>query len=201
MEALTCCFKKACEIGIVNGVRLPNNGPILSHLIFADDALIIGEWSKDNVSNEVRILRGFHICSGLRIELHKSCIFGVGVPDSELISLASVIGCKSEFLPFKYLGLPVGANMNRISNWRSMIETFESRLALWKASVLSIGGRVTLIKSVLQSLPIYYFSLYKVPVGVVNHLEAIMRKFLWGGSGSDIKNELGFVGMCGVPVR
>ncbi|KAJ0578963.1 putative RNA-directed DNA polymerase [Helianthus annuus] len=140
MEALSCCFNKAVDIGSFKGIRLPNNGPILSHLLFADDALIIGEWSVDSISNVIRILRGFHICSGLRINLHKSSIMGVGVPDSELDSMASTVGCKAESLPVKYLGIPVGANMDRLSNWRAVIETFESRLSMWKAAVLSIGG-------------------------------------------------------------
>ncbi|MFS7991078.1 putative RNA-directed DNA polymerase [Helianthus anomalus] len=183
MEALSACFSKADELGLVEGVRLPNSGPVLSHLLFADDALVIGEWSKANIFNVVRILRCFRICSGLHINLDKSSIIGIGIPDSDLHSMALDIGCKVDQFPLKYLGLPVGANMNRISNWSPVIGMFESRLALWKASVLSIGGRVTLIKSVLQSLPIYFFSLFKVPAGVISQLEAIMRKFLWGGSG------------------
>ena len=41
---------------------------------------------------------------------------------------------------------------------------------------------IALIKSVLDSLPTYYFSLFKAPGKVVNNLEALMRRFLWGGS-------------------
>nr|GEX97292.1 putative ribonuclease H-like domain-containing protein [Tanacetum cinerariifolium] len=33
----------------------------------------------------------------------------------------------------------------------------------WKANILSLGGRLTLIKSVLGSLGIYYLSIFKVP--------------------------------------
>ncbi|KAM0009097.1 putative RNA-directed DNA polymerase [Helianthus debilis subsp. tardiflorus] len=187
MEALSCCLDKAINIGVISGVQLPNGGPILSHLFYADDALIIGNWSKENVLNVVRILRGFYIFSGLRINLAKSNIFGIGVPASDSDRLAGLVGCKSSQIPFVYLGLPVGANMNRIANWRPVFDIFESRLSLWKAAVLSIGGRVTLIKSVLGCLPNYFFSLYKAPVGVINKLEAIIRKFLWGGSGGDKK--------------
>ncbi|XP_021991187.1 uncharacterized protein LOC110887939 [Helianthus annuus] len=185
--ALTACFSKAVDLGLVEGVSLPNNGPILSHLFFVDDAFVFGEWSRESILNVVRILRCFRICSGLSINLVKSSLIGIGISDSEVVALAADIGCKAEQFPFKYLGLPVGANMNRISNWNSVVDMFEARLSLWKASVLSIGGRVTLIKSVLQSLPIYYFSLFKVPVGVIKQLEAIMRKFLWGGTGADRK--------------
>ncbi|KAJ0683034.1 putative reverse transcriptase zinc-binding domain-containing protein [Helianthus annuus] len=45
-----------------------------------------------------------------------------------------------------------------------------------------MGGRVTLIRSVLESLPTYYFSLYKAPLKVISDLEKIIKKFLWGGS-------------------
>ncbi|KAJ0547939.1 putative RNA-directed DNA polymerase [Helianthus annuus] len=180
MEALSCLFDKALGIGVISGVQLPNDGPILSHLFFADDALIIGDWSLGNANNIVRILRCFHVCSGLRINLGKSSLFGIGVDAEEVENLAGSVGCKSEFLPFKYLGLKVGANMNRIINWRPVYDVFESRLALWKSSLLSLGGRVTLIRSVLASLPNYYFSLYRAPVKVIKDLERMMKKFFVG---------------------
>ena len=53
---------------------------------------------------------------------------------------------------------------------------------MWKAKTLSMGRRLTLIKSVLSSLPIYYLSLFKAPVKVLDHLERLMRTFLWSGS-------------------
>ncbi|MFS7918324.1 hypothetical protein Hanom_Chr03g00199661 [Helianthus anomalus] len=68
----------------------------------------------------------------------------------------------------------VGANMNHINNWLPVNEVFQSRLAVWKSRFLSIGGRVTLIKSILESLPLYYFSIYKAPKKVIVDLENIM---------------------------
>ncbi|KAJ0575317.1 hypothetical protein HanIR_Chr05g0211401 [Helianthus annuus] len=44
-----------------------------------------------------------------------------------------------------------------------------------------------LINAVLESLPIYYLSLYKAPAGVLNTLEAKMRKFMWAGSNNNHK--------------
>ncbi|KAJ0880486.1 putative reverse transcriptase zinc-binding domain-containing protein [Helianthus annuus] len=72
--------------------------------------------------------------------------------------------------------------MNRVANWRPVYDIFESRLALWKSSVLSFGGRVTLIRSVLECLPSFFFSLFKAPVKVIKDLESMIKKFLWGGS-------------------
>jgi len=40
---------------------------------------------------------------------------------------------------------------------------------------------VTLIQSVLTSIPIYFFSFFRVPKAVVDRLVRIQRQFLWGG--------------------
>ena len=171
-------------LGVFGCFSSPDTIKIMSiyTLINADDALIIGEWSEGNVVNLARLLRCFHVCSRLKININKSNLYGVGTCLEETGVMAETLGCKSDNLPFEYLGIKVGANMNRCSSWKKVVEVFESRLAGWKSKLLSIGGRVILIKVVFESLPIYYFSLYKAPRKVVENLEKIMRKFLWTGS-------------------
>ncbi|XP_022014254.1 uncharacterized protein LOC110913739 [Helianthus annuus] len=186
MEALSGIIKKACSIGTFLGVGLPKEGPVLSHLLYADDAMVMGEWSESNFTCLRRMLRIFHMCSSLRINIHKSTLYGVGVDREAVDGMASGLGCRSGDTPFNYLGIQVGANMTRINNWDPVVKVFKTRLSRWKSKTLSIGGRLTLIKSVLQSLPSYYFSLFKALVGVVNVLEGLIRRFLWGGS-EDVK--------------
>ena len=79
MEALTSILNKASELGEFEGVRLPNGGPILSHLFYADDALIVGKWSNANMKKTSRLLRIFYLCSGLKINIHKSYLYGLGI--------------------------------------------------------------------------------------------------------------------------
>ena len=50
-------------------------------------------------------------------------------------SEAASLGCKPGFTPFKYLGIQVGANMNRIINWDPVVNVFMKRLLKWKANV------------------------------------------------------------------
>lgn len=78
MEGLSVTLKTAFNKGIFKGVQLPNNGPTISHLLYADDTLFIGEWSERNIKNLVRILRCFHISSGLKMNFNNSKVFGVG---------------------------------------------------------------------------------------------------------------------------
>ena len=57
----------------------------------------------------------------------------------------------------------------------------ERRLARSKKMYLFKGGKVTLIKSTLSSLPTYFLSLFPIPVKVANRMEKLQRDFLWSG--------------------
>lgn len=97
-------------------------------------------------------------------------------------NMAVILQCKVGSIPFKHLGLQIGANMNLIDSWDPVVELFKKRLSRWKARNLSFGGRVTILKSILNSLPNYYFSLFKAPSGVLDKLDRLRRLFFWGGS-------------------
>ena len=79
---------------------------------------------------------------------------------------ASLLRCKSIPFPIPYLGFQLGINPRRVVAWKAVVDRIKSRLASWKAGILSMVGRLSLIKSVLNHLPIYYTSLFKIHVGV-----------------------------------
>nr|GFA45407.1 RNA-directed DNA polymerase, eukaryota, reverse transcriptase zinc-binding domain protein [Tanacetum cinerariifolium] len=83
-----------------------------------------------------------------------------------------------------FKGVMVRGNMSLVKSWDEIIGKLNSRLSKWKCSTLSIGGRFTLLKSVLGSSPIYTMSLYKVPKSVLNEMESIRRKFFYGSHGA-----------------
>ncbi|GJW17533.1 hypothetical protein Tco_0024969 [Tanacetum coccineum] len=118
--------------------------------------------------------------SGLKVNYNKSKLFSIGVSVSDTEEMARWMSCSMGEFPFTYLGLPIGDRMSCIKAWRPVVEKFKNRLADWKARSMSFGGRLTLVKSVLGSLPLYYFSLFRVPSNVINNLEGIRRDFLWG---------------------
>ncbi|GJS28729.1 putative RNA-directed DNA polymerase [Tanacetum coccineum] len=182
VEALHVTIQEAKSKNIFVGAKVGLNKIDISHLQFADDALIMGKWSLDNAKNLFRLLRCFHMASGLKVNFSKSKIFGIGVTTSETHNLASILSCQSSTLPCSYLGLPIGANMSKAMNWKPIIDKFHKRLTTWKARNLSYGGRLTLLKSVLGALGTYFFSLFKAPKCVISYLEKLRRNFFWGGS-------------------
>ncbi|XP_020967397.1 uncharacterized protein LOC110266746 [Arachis ipaensis] len=79
-------------------------------------------------------------------------------------------------LPVKYLGVPLGANPRLVKTWKPIIDKVEEKLSLWKAKVLSKAEKLVLIKSVLNSLLVYYLSLYKMPKAVAEKLISLQRR-------------------------
>ncbi|GJS89323.1 RNA-directed DNA polymerase, eukaryota [Tanacetum coccineum] len=170
----------------MRGIRL-NSSLSLSHLFYADDALIIGEWSSDNLRGIINVLKCFFLASGLQINIHKSQLLGVGVARPEIEAAASSIGCSIMENQFRYLGVTVGGNMSRCKAWSDIVSKLRSRLFRWKTKTLSIGGRLTLLKSVLGASPLYCMSIFKAPKGVLKEMESIRNKFFIGADNWDKK--------------
>lgn len=90
--------------------------------------------------------------------------------------------CKVGKLPFTYLGLLIGGNSSGLDLWEPIMDRMGKKLATWKSKMLSIGGRLTLLKASLTSLPVYFMSLFRMPKGIADKIGKLQRQFLWGGS-------------------
>ncbi|GJZ08807.1 RNA-directed DNA polymerase, eukaryota, reverse transcriptase zinc-binding domain protein [Tanacetum coccineum] len=191
MEGLHNAFEEAVGNGLITGVNIKNSTINVSHLFYADDVIITTDWNAKDMDNIIRVLHVFYLASGLKINIHKSNIYGIGVNKDEVLSMASNAGCIAGDIPFNYLGLPIGSNMKSIASWKTLVDRFHMRLSSWKANLLSIGGRLTLIKSVLGSLGIYYLSIFRAPESVLQDLERIRANFFWGGNKD--KNKMAWV--------
>ncbi|XP_071688198.1 uncharacterized protein [Rutidosis leptorrhynchoides] len=77
----------------------------------------------------MKLLNCFERVSGLKVNYHKSLNYGLGVSLGEVERLALRGGCKVDNLPFTYLGLPIGRNMNRVKIWKPVFDKFNSKLA------------------------------------------------------------------------
>uniref|UniRef100_A0A2N9GR88 Reverse transcriptase domain-containing protein n=1 Tax=Fagus sylvatica TaxID=28930 RepID=A0A2N9GR88_FAGSY len=181
MEALSRLLDRAVREGLFSGFSVGTmaaNPLMVSHLLFADDTLIF--W--------------------LKINLSKSEIVPVGdVP--HIGDLVQLLGCKQSGLPMHYLGLPLGAKFKETAIWNPVLERVEKRLASWKRLYLSKGGKLTLIKSTLSSIPTYFLSLFPIPAMVANRLEKLQRDFLWCGMDEKPKFHLVKWSQICVPLR
>ncbi|GJX17411.1 hypothetical protein Tco_0218243, partial [Tanacetum coccineum] len=102
MEGLHLALKDAVHANLFHGSKVFR----VSHFFYADDVVIISDWS----SNVISILHDFYLALGLKVNTHKSNVFGIGVSSKEVSYLARGTGCTTGIFPFTYLGLPIGSN-------------------------------------------------------------------------------------------
>ncbi|GJZ10712.1 hypothetical protein Tco_0545471 [Tanacetum coccineum] len=145
----------------------------LSHIFFVDDAIFIGKWDSLNIRTIVNFLKCFHLASGLKINFHKSKLMGINTRLEEVDATATAMGCLIFTTPFVHLRVKVGGAMSRIKSCDDVVAKVSSRLSKWKLKTLSIGGRLTLIKSVLTSITLCHMSIFKVLSRVLRLLESI----------------------------
>ncbi|RVW69522.1 Aspartic proteinase-like protein 2 [Vitis vinifera] len=126
---------------------------------------------------------------GLKVNMEKSELIPVGRVEN-VGELADEFGYKVGNLPSTYLGMPLGAPFKSSGVWDGIEERFKRRLAMWKRQYISKGGRITLIRSTLSNLPIYFMSIFQIPRAVRIRLEKIQRDFLWGGGALEQKPHL-----------
>ena len=126
------------------------------------------------------ILRCFELSSGLKVNFHKSKIGAIGVDRNEVKLYSEILHCSLMDIPFTYLGVTIGGNPSRCSFWKPVLSKIRKKLSVWKGRNLSFAGRVCLIKSVINAIPLFFLSFFKAPVGVCKEITKLQRKFLWG---------------------
>ncbi|KAM2375829.1 hypothetical protein ACFXTH_044543 [Malus domestica] len=174
-------MEKAQENDLINGLCIGQEKVEISHLQFADDTIFFLTEDEEVWNSLLQVLNLFCSVSGLKINKAKCFLAGINSKSEKLNRMADSWGCEVGCWPIKYLGLPLGGRPRAIKFWDPVVETMERRLQSWKKAFLSREGKLTLIQSVLGSLPIYYMSLFKIPCRVKRRLEKLMKGFLWEG--------------------
>ncbi|GJX99426.1 hypothetical protein Tco_0356445 [Tanacetum coccineum] len=78
------------EFKFHKGIRI-DESLTLSHLFYADDAVFIGKWDKANVITIVNMLKCFYLVSGLKINIQRVKIMGIGYLQEDVLWLLMVI--------------------------------------------------------------------------------------------------------------
>ncbi|GAU10246.1 hypothetical protein TSUD_418780 [Trifolium subterraneum] len=181
VEGLSGVMRRAVDMNLFKGFSMGRNHVVIFHLQYADDTLCIGEASVENLWTIKAILRGFEMASGLKVNFWKSGLIGVNVHPTFMEMACTFLNCRLSSLPFKYLGLPIGANPKNMSTCEPLLVHIRNRLNSWRNKYISLGGRIVMINAVLNAIPIFHLSFSKMPIKVWKKVVRVQREFLWGG--------------------
>ena len=149
----------------------------LSILQYADETVIFLDHDLEQAKNLKLLLCVFEQLLGLKINFYKSELFCFGQAKQEEESYSLLFRCKLGSLLFRYLGIPIHFRKLSNNDWKAAEDRFEKRLSGWKGKLISVGGRLVLINSVLSSLPMCFVILFEVPHGVLRKIEYYRSRF------------------------
>jgi len=81
-------------------------------------------------------------------------------------------------LPFNYQGGPVFKGKPKTFYFQFIADKIKIKLSTWMASLLSIAGRVQLVKSVVQSMLIHTMTIYSWPTSFLKEIEKWIKNFI-----------------------
>ncbi|WVZ80084.1 hypothetical protein U9M48_027590, partial [Paspalum notatum var. saurae] len=156
VDMLPILITRAKKHGQIRGLipHLVDEG--LSILQYANDTILFMEHGLEQAKHRKLILRAFDKLSGLKINFHKSELFCYGQPKDFVEQYSQIFGCEDHF---------------------------QKKLSGWKGKLLSYGGHLVLVSSVLSNLAMFMMSFYvfEVPKDIIKKLDFYRSIFFWQG--------------------
>ena len=180
-EVLSRGITKLVQEGKVELISASRNSQIPSHCFYADDLMVYCRGKISGLEALKELFTQYAYCSGQSINLRKSSIHAGGINQQRLNHLANLLGFSIGNLPFIYLGVPIFKGRPKTIYFQSTADKIRLKLANWKAALLSIAGRVQLVKSVVQGMLIHTISIYSWPVALLRQIEKWIKNFIWSG--------------------
>lgn len=171
----------------LQGLRLWGPQLPLTHQQFVDDILLFCMATLKECKAILNILEVFMDASRTQINNDKSNIYFFNCPAPMQNFLGRTLGFQRGSFPIKYLGMFLNSGPIRIADWQDIILRVEKRIQNWAFRVLNAPGRLIMLRSVLQALPIYQLSGRAYPKGIFTQLVSMFKKILWQGVQSNRK--------------
>ncbi|XP_026456295.1 uncharacterized protein LOC113357182 [Papaver somniferum] len=163
------------------------NGMHPSHLLFADDILLFYNGGMRNITNLRALLVEYQAATGQVINTAKSKLFINGTSDSRKRQIVDFLQMDLSTFPDRYLGVMLVQGRVKSCHLWHIVDYMHNRFAAWSEKFLNFQARLTLVKHVLCSIPIYNMSIYKWLRKIIDACERIIRNYLWSRNVEDQK--------------
>lgn len=169
---------------VAEGVWKPlraSGGLKISHLFFVDDLLFFAEATPDQALCIKEALDCFCKASGPRVSYDKSLLFVSPNIDGQVAEdLSNIMGIPLTLELGRYLGHRLMHKGRGGDQHVSILDKVRHKLEGWKSTRLSRAGRLTLAKSVLSNMAIFYMQTQRLPERTHKELDMAVKRCIWG---------------------
>jgi len=169
------CANALQPMSYCRGVSLP------THILYADDVFICCVGSKKNIRCLLKVFTAYSEISGQLVNFDKSKIFTGAMTVTRRNMLAQLSGFTVGNIPFQYLGCPIFQGRPKCIHFQYIVDRIKVKLSTWKGVLLSIMGRVQLVKSMVHGMLVYSFHIYRWPARLLTMLDRWINNFIWSG--------------------
>ena len=134
--------------------------------------------------------------SGQKLNTEKTTLFfSKNVPNCSKLFIKNLLGVPEIREYESYLGLPAMVGKNKRASLNYIKDRVWSKLQGWKEKLLSQARKELLLKAAVQAIPTFAMSFFRLPVGLCQDIEMLIRKILVGADGREEKNSLDKMGL------
>jgi hypothetical protein len=179
-EGLSSALAHREEVGGIDGVRVCRNAPSVSHLLFADDSLILMKANLNNAASLNQVLEQYCASLGQMVSEAKCSIFFSPNVDVQVkAEICEELNIFTEAISDKYLGLPSMVGLDKTESFIYLLERIIERIQGWKEKFLSMGGKEILLKKIIQAIPVFAMAVFKIPKQLCKDINDAMASFWW----------------------
>ncbi|XP_058749517.1 uncharacterized protein LOC131622496 [Vicia villosa] len=181
-DVLSRGFTELVKNNQMNLIQATRHCHVPSHTLFADDIMVFCRGDVKSLKAISELLGEYALNSGQFFNKDKSLIYAGGLSQDRHTTLVDIVGFKKASPPFVYLGVPIFIGKSKVIHFLSIAGKIKLKLATWKTKLLSMAGRVLLVKTVIQSMMVHSITIYDWPMSIIKSIETWTRNFLWSGN-------------------
>lgn len=162
-------------------------------LQYADDTQLFTLFDKNSVDGILETLGEFSEVSGLKINFEKSEVLRIGKLRNKNSKIETHLALKWTKDPIKVLGIFITPNLTEAieQNINPVIEKMSNIIKFWGHRKLTLFGKTTIIKSLLESQLIYRLSVLPSPkIEIMRKVDKMLFDYLWDNKPHKIKKEV-----------
>lgn len=176
MEFLIIYLDVECLKG--NIIPIYKTEPMITHLLYVDDILILTKATTKNAECIQYIFHDVHTITGLELDSRKSTLFfSKGARNK--YQIAETLKLNIGSLPIIYLGIPLSKNKLRARDFGWLIDKINKKISHWQSKMLNISGRSELIKTVIYPMLQFWLQFTLIPVTITQRINYLCANSLY----------------------